>query len=226
MASGTQYFDNAVNELDDASFAAPTALAGWTGAHVISHVASNADALGNLLRWARTGIETPMYASADQRQREIDSGAAEPPSRLRDRLRVAHERLAGAMDALPRHAWHSPVRTAQGRTVPASETVWMRTREVWVHADDLRPGAAGVVPDEIVAALLADALATISHRDPAFRVSLSDTSSTATWHVGDRSGGADIDGTANALLRYVLRGETYGLSGTATGDISPMPRWL
>ena len=31
-------------------------------------------------------------------------------------------------------AWSVEVKTAQGRTVPASETLWMRTREVWIHA--------------------------------------------------------------------------------------------
>lgn len=43
---------------------------------------------------------------------------------------------------LPDANWTHEVRTAQGRTVPASETVWMRTREVWVHAVDLDNGGA------------------------------------------------------------------------------------
>ena len=34
-------------------------------------------------------------------------------------------------------AWSAEVKTAQGRTVPASETLWIRTREVWIYAVDL-----------------------------------------------------------------------------------------
>jgi len=42
---------------------------------------------------------------------------------------------------LPEDAWHHKVRTIQGREVPATETVWMRSREVWMHAVDLDNGA-------------------------------------------------------------------------------------
>jgi maleylpyruvate isomerase len=53
--------------------------------------------------------------------------------------------------------WAAPVRTAQGRTVPASETVWMRTREVWIHAVDLDNGAQfSDFPDVVLESLLAD----------------------------------------------------------------------
>jgi maleylpyruvate isomerase len=36
-------------------WAAPSALPGWSRAHVLTHVARNADAMINLLTWARTG---------------------------------------------------------------------------------------------------------------------------------------------------------------------------
>ena len=39
-------------------------------------------------------------------------------------------------------AWQAQVRTAQGRIVPAGETAWMRSREVWIHAVDLNNGGS------------------------------------------------------------------------------------
>ena len=43
-------------------------LPGWTVGHVLTHVARNADAYTNLLTWARTGVETPAYASPEARE--------------------------------------------------------------------------------------------------------------------------------------------------------------
>jgi fumarylacetoacetase len=39
--------------------------------HLVAHLALNAGALGNLVAWARTGVESPMYASAEQRAADI-----------------------------------------------------------------------------------------------------------------------------------------------------------
>jgi hypothetical protein len=63
-----------VHTLDTASLAAPSLLPGWTRAHVLAHVARNADALVNLLTWARTGQPRPMYADRQQRDAEIEAG--------------------------------------------------------------------------------------------------------------------------------------------------------
>ncbi|MFB9715551.1 maleylpyruvate isomerase family mycothiol-dependent enzyme, partial [Arthrobacter methylotrophus] len=58
---------------------------------------------------------------------------------------------------LPDDAWHHTVRTIQGRDVPASETVWMRSREVWVHAVDLDNGATFAdIPEPVLKRLLND----------------------------------------------------------------------
>src|SRR4029077_20917204 len=60
--------------LTDTGVREPSLLPGWTRGHVLTHIARNADGLGNLLRWARTGITTPMYASREARRAGIGAG--------------------------------------------------------------------------------------------------------------------------------------------------------
>src|SRR3954447_4566989 len=48
----------AMEQLTDDDLRKPSRLPGWTRAHVVAHLARNADALINLCTWARTGVET------------------------------------------------------------------------------------------------------------------------------------------------------------------------
>src|SRR5262245_10304249 len=57
-------------------------LPGWSRGHVLTHIARNADALTNLVTWARTGVETPMYSSRDQRAADIEAGSGRPAVQL------------------------------------------------------------------------------------------------------------------------------------------------
>ena len=60
---GAAHLRGLMSRMGEEAFAAPSLLPGWTRAHVLSHVARNADAMINLLRWAKTGVETPAYPS-------------------------------------------------------------------------------------------------------------------------------------------------------------------
>ncbi|GAA1828113.1 mycothiol-dependent maleylpyruvate isomerase NagL [Pseudonocardia ailaonensis] len=144
-----------IDGLTEADLDDDCALPGWSRRHLLAHVASNAEAVGRLLAWARTGVETPMYSSPDQRTADIAAGAARPD--LRDWVRESAVALSRAMDELPEQAWDHEVVTAQGRVVPASETTWMRARETCVHAVDLGTGTTfGDLPEDFLAALLDD----------------------------------------------------------------------
>ena len=138
--AGTAYFARHLARLSDTDLDAPTPLDGWTRRHLVAHVGYNAAALCRLLDWATTGIETPMYASPEQRASEIGAGATLSPAALRNLFAHTAARLATGWAELPDTAWSAQVRTAQGRTVPAAETIWMRTREVWIHTVDLDNG--------------------------------------------------------------------------------------
>src|ERR1700742_939083 len=75
MEQGTAWLQSAIDSLSDDNFAEPSLLPVWTRAHLVTHLARNADALVNLLTWARTGVEHPMYASRADRDTDIEEGA-------------------------------------------------------------------------------------------------------------------------------------------------------
>ena len=160
VAEGTALVRRALEGLDnDEALEQPSALPGWTRKHVLAHLAANADAVGNLVSWAKTGVETPMYTSMAQRNADIEAGAQQSAVELLAWFDRSATALAEGFAALSDAEWQHPVVTAQGRTVPATETPWMRAREVMVHAVDLAGEVtfAGL-PADFLAALGGDIL--------------------------------------------------------------------
>lgn len=160
MDQGTKLFLSTVEGLGDAELLVPTGLRGWTRRHVIAHVHYNAEALRRLVSWAATGVESPMYASPEQRAREIEEGTLLPAARLRELVARSAAGLAEDLDRLTDNAWRAEVVTAQGRRIPATEIPWLRAREVAVHTIDLGAGVGFTdLTDELVEALLVDVVA-------------------------------------------------------------------
>ncbi|MFE4078740.1 maleylpyruvate isomerase family mycothiol-dependent enzyme [Paenarthrobacter sp. YIM B13468] len=154
---GTAFFARKLNELTDAELDGASLLPGWTRRHVVAHVGYNARAIARLVEWAATGVETPMYPSVEVRNHEIDFGATLSPIALRNLFDHSAVHLNVEWRDLAADLWHHKVKTVQGRVVPAEETVWMRTREVWVHAVDLDNGASFAdIPAPVLARLLKD----------------------------------------------------------------------
>ena len=157
MRRGQAYWARKLNELHDDEFDAPSRVPGWTRRQLIAHVGFHARAVARVVESARTGIEQPPYDSLEQRAEEIDFGATLPTEALRNLCAHAAVHLNVEWRDLPEASWASEVRTAGGRLVPAAETVWMRTREVWIHAVDLDNGGRVTdFPPELVDALLDD----------------------------------------------------------------------
>ncbi|MBY3552827.1 maleylpyruvate isomerase family mycothiol-dependent enzyme [Modestobacter lapidis] len=219
-ADGEQHLGTALGRLTDEDFAAPSLLPGWSRQHLLAHVARNADALVNLLTWARTGVETPMYASPEARDAGIAEAAALAPAELRAEVVAATGRLVQAMRALPADAWSAEVRTAQGRTVPAREVPWMRSREVWVHAVDLAAGLDFAdVPGDVLAALADDVFRMWDRRDQVPDVAV---------FAGDREWGTGSLAVAGSLPDVVgwLTGRSDGAGLQADGPLPTPAAWL
>ncbi|MEU1190339.1 maleylpyruvate isomerase family mycothiol-dependent enzyme [Streptomyces sp. NPDC005859] len=229
-AKGTAAFEAAVHWLTGPGFTRSSYLPGWSRAHLVAHVALNADALVNLLTWARTGVETPMYASGDQRAREIEEGARRPAAELRAALLAADGRLAAELAALPDECWAATVRTARGREVPASQVAWMRVREVWVHAVDLDIDTTfDDVPHGVCDALLDDVTASFRARTDCPHVELRAEDADRTWLLG-APGGAEpvvVSGDLTRLAAYAtgrpLPGPLHPADG---GSVPQLPAWL
>ena len=115
----TVTFLRVVDTLPDDGFIAPTALPGWTRAHVVAHVHFNALALRRLVSSARTGDEVPMYASPNQRADEIERGADDTPARLRGLVHDSARALSRDLADLSPAQLERTIVTAQGRHLPA-----------------------------------------------------------------------------------------------------------
>lgn len=165
MQQGTALLLDAASSLDETALAEPSLLPGWTRRILLAHVAANSDALQNLVHWAATGEETPMYASPEARAEGIERGSRLPADELISWLRDSAEKLEADMARLTDERWQAQVVTAQGRTVPATETPWMRDREIFVHTVDLDSGVSFAdLPDDFLTALQQDI---VTKRGPA-----------------------------------------------------------
>ena len=106
---------------------APSLCEGWTRAHVVTHIARNADALSNLVHWATTGEPTPMYASPESRDADIAEGARRArgrPGRATSRRRPrASPRWRPCCTGHPRTARWSARRPGRARSGPADPAV-------------------------------------------------------------------------------------------------------
>ncbi|WP_404389336.1 maleylpyruvate isomerase family mycothiol-dependent enzyme [Humibacillus xanthopallidus] len=226
MNEGTELFLKALESLDDESLAARGSLPGWTGSHVVAHVAANAEALGNLVRWARTGEATPMYSSPEQRGADIEVGAQRPVAELRLWVASSAARLADSLDALTPDQWAREVLTAQGRAVPATEIPWMRSREVMVHAVDLGGAVTFAdLPASFDAALLDDITAKRSAGADGPHLRLAPTDDDRSWVVTGAGDTVTVRGSLAQLTAYLSGRPATGLH--ADGAALPsLPRWL
>ncbi|MFI5622720.1 maleylpyruvate isomerase family mycothiol-dependent enzyme [Nocardioides sp. NPDC051685] len=154
VTEGTALLTGAIEGLDVAAFDDDSQLPGWTRKHLLGHVAANADALGNLISWAETGVEKRMYASTEQRNADIKAAATRPADELRAWYHRSAGELEAAMGRLSAEQWEHEIITAQLVTRKASDVPWMRARELFVHAVDLGVGITFAdLPDDFLLAL-------------------------------------------------------------------------
>ncbi|MFI7694501.1 maleylpyruvate isomerase family mycothiol-dependent enzyme [Nonomuraea sp. NPDC049655] len=204
VETGTGLCASAIAGLSEREYDAASALPGWTRRHVVAHLAANAEAIGNLVRWARTGEPTPMYASPQARAAGIERGSLLDAGELARWFTESGATLASAMAALPEEAWRTEVVTAQGRTVPASEIPWMRSREVMVHAVDLATGLTFAdLPDGFLRELREDIRA-------------------------KRGPGAvpDVEGSLPDVTAYLAGRPAGGVTAAGGGRLPTLPPWL
>ncbi|ANS80529.1 Maleylpyruvate isomerase, mycothiol-dependent [Serinicoccus hydrothermalis] len=228
VTEGTRLWDATLAALEGPALEAPSALPGWSRAHVVAHVALNAEALLNLLTWARTGVETPMYASPESRDADIEELAAADPQDVRARSEQATRELDEGVAALDEEHWEARVRVRQGTEVPASVVPWLRAREVYLHALDLDGAATDEdLPDDFASALVEDAAKQRS-RDETHPSLVLREDGVGRWEIGRPGPDAtEVVGDVRALAAWVTGRPTTLPVATADGQPLPeLPAWL
>jgi maleylpyruvate isomerase len=228
---GTAFFARKLNELTDAELDGGTLLPDWTRRHVAAHVGYNARAIARLIEWAATGLETPMYSSPEARNHEIEFGATLSPIALRHLFDHSAVHLNVEWRDLPAEAWHHQVRTAQGRLVPAEETVWMRTREVWMHAVDLDNGATFAdIPKAVLERLLKDITGAWHTRGTDAGLLISVDGADLTFGDTSRPDPTGISGPLPAVVEWAAGRGTTGVTafghGAEDGNAPAAPKWI
>jgi maleylpyruvate isomerase len=221
---GAAHLRGLMERMGDDAFAAPSGLPGWSRAHVLTHIARNADGLCNLLHWAATGEKTLMYASDEARDADIAAGAGRSPQEIRADVIATSDRLADVVRALPQKAWQATV-TARGREMVASGIPWMRAREMWIHAVDLDVGASFAdMPAPMLAALLAEVPADMAAKPGCPALVLQDGD--ASWRVDGEGTPVVVTGATAELAAWLL-GRSKGKELRADGErrLPTLPAW-
>jgi maleylpyruvate isomerase len=219
-----------VSTLSDAGAREPSLLPGWTRGHVLTHIARNADGLGNLLRWARTGTEIPMYASAEARSADVEAGAGRPVADLAADVRDSAAAFATEAPTLSGDAWTVPVRALHGPAFPAFGVLERRLSEVEIHHVDL---AAGYSPGDWPADFVADALPRVAGsftgRLDAPPCLVQAVGSPAFFLIGPETDGplrVTIHGQPADLLAWLLgRGGADSLTLASGNALPELPPW-
>ena len=198
--------------LDPGSLGEPSRCPGWTRGHVLTHVARNADALVNLVTNATTGSSTPMYATPESRETDIEAGAGRPLDEQVVDVESSAARFASAAAGLTEEMTDLPLVARNNTKVKAGYLPFMRLREVVLHHLDLDAGYGFAdVDDDVVLWLLQDTVRRLSRDAETPSMSIR-TDEGDVWSIGD--GRPIVSGSRADVLAWLTRGVTTGMTGT------------
>jgi maleylpyruvate isomerase len=130
-----------IRTLTDDAVRRPSLLPGWTVAHVLTHLARNADSVTRRVDAASRGETVEQYPGGRaQREGEIEAGAGRSAAELVDDVIAASGAVDAAFAALAGEVWDMPVRHGRGPQGHVSDLPFARWAEVDVHHVDLGLG--------------------------------------------------------------------------------------
>lgn len=219
---GTASVARLLNELPDAALSAPSALPGWTRAHVLARLGYQARALARLAEGAASGVAPPMHASDAARRAEIENGASLPARALRHLIAHAAAHLDVEWRDLSAPAWDTRLTLTDGAVIATRDTPWIRARALWLGAVDLDAGGSlRDAPPGLLDRLLAEAAAT--WRGPDRTLVAADRAAVIRLGAGG-AGGSAIRGRAADLARWITgRGPPSGSAAQHLSHDEPLP---
>jgi len=222
---GSTLFLTALESFTNDQLKAPSVLEGWSRRHVAAHTAANADGLRNLVHWARTGEERPMYVSTEARDADIKAGAKLSAHDLRTWVAMASDAIIADLEDLSDEQWEAPVRTRQGTEVKARAIPWMRAREVMIHTVDLNAGISfDALPTPFLTALVDETAAqrSLAADVPAVVLRHGDRE----WSLTDSGEPTVFSGSLGTIAAYLVAREYDGLVDAAGNPAPALPAWL
>ena len=208
-----------VESLADDELTVPSLCEGWTRAEVIAHVASSGRALVNLIDWATSGEERPLYASGEARAAEIAALAALPRQELIGEVRESAHNFAEQAQRLSGELAATELQV-NGKAVPATSIVALRIAEVVMHHHDLDTAwtIEEADPDSLLNALEAVVRSLRAKGAPGMTLV---TEERDEWVIGD--GGVRVVSDREGLLQWLARGDAEHVD--IEGPVPVLPAW-
>ncbi|KAF4410652.1 maleylpyruvate isomerase family mycothiol-dependent enzyme [Streptomyces lycii] len=220
VLAGHARLSAAVAGLTDAEARAPSALPGWSRAHVLSHIEGIGAALARQARYAVRGELIELYdgGRAVGRDAAIEAGAQRTADELRTALGQALAGAESAWRALGPADWSLPTRYRDGDAAAALLCWW---RELEIHTVDARLGAG---PRDWSRDFCGHALDFLAPRAPAGGLTLVATDGPETRSAG--AGGVTVRGALGDLTAWMAGRAPEGplrCDGAALPELGPWP---
>ena len=213
--------ESTVYSLGDDEVRELSVLPRWTRAHVLAHLARQADAMVRLVDGVLTRRDAELYPGGREGRAEaIEEGAKQSLDALIDDVTSTDASIITAFARMTTPTWGRPVHFFSG-PAPASLCAWTRWREVEIHHVDLGLDTYTIDswPEEFVFTHLPHELARLPGRL---------APGTAVKVAGSRFGSGDlvgaVDGPEPALLAWLL-GRTGIAAPFLRGTLPDLPAW-
>jgi len=211
-----------LDTLTDVQAREPSALPGWSRAHVVTHLARSADVYRWLLTVARTGREPGPRADGPALERALREGVARDAAVLVADVRGSLELMLDEAAAVPAERWSTMVSALAGWRHPAWFTLHRARRELETHHVDLSLGhTTADWPADYVTWALDATVATLRACDfPVARVEAADLD--RAWTLAPA--GPTVTGPGHALLGW-LAGRGTAVALESDHPLPTPPAW-
>lgn len=225
---GQAYFSRKLMELRDGQLRMPSAIPGWSCAHVVADVGLHARVLAELvgkLTARGGGDESLDIRSLAQWRQAVDFSATLPARAVRNLSDHAAVHLSVEWRDLPDPTWSQTLTDFTGEHFTVATTPWRRSLRVWIRAIDLGNGGRwDHLPHDLTRRVLADVAVAWSQTDGGRLVLEPRDDDQVLDAVGGGPGETVLRGSTAALTRWALGRGAHGLdSGTSHVPAAPAP---